>query len=238
MKQFRVLVVDDEVRILNFLRSKLIASGYGVLTASNGLEALEQAQAQEPDLIVLDVLMPRMNGLEVLKELRTFSSVPVIILSARGADADRIKGLSVGADDYLPKPFNPDELVARIEAVRRRIKPAESRKTSEPLSFGDVTIDFNKHRVAIKGEEARLTRIEWLLLSELAHNAGRLMTYGELLTRIWGPEYRDDVQILRTWISRLRAKVEKDANNPRLIRTMPKTGYMMNQLSAEQPELQ
>ena len=238
MQQFRVLVVDDEERILSFLRSKLIASGYGVLTASNGLEALEQAQAQEPDLIVLDVLMPRMNGLEVLKELRTFSSVPVIILSARGADADRIKGLSIGADDYLPKPFNPDELVARIEAVRRRVKPAESRKTSEPLSFGDVTIDFNKHRVVIKGEEARLTRIEWLLLSELAHNAGRLMTYGELLTRIWGPEYRDDVQILRTWVSRLRAKIEKDASNPQLIRTMPKTGYMMNQFSAEQPELQ
>jgi len=238
MQQFRVLVVDDEERILSFLRSKLIASGYGVLTASNGLEALEQAQAQEPDLIVLDVLMPRMNGLEVLKELRTFSSVPVIILSARGTDADRIKGLSIGADDYLPKPFNPDELVARIEAVRRRIKPAESRKTSEPLSFGDVTIDFNKHRVVVKGEEARLTRIEWLLLSELAHNAGRLMTYGELLTRIWGPEYRDDVQILRTWVSRLRAKIEKDASNPQLIRTMPKTGYMMNQFSAEQPELQ
>ena len=238
MQQFRVLVVDDEERILSFLRSKLIASGYGVLTASNGLEALEQAQAQEPDLIVLDVLMPRMNGLEVLKELRTFSSVPVIILSARGTDADRIKGLSIGADDYLPKPFNPDELVARIEAVRRRVKPAESRKTSEPFSFGDVTIDFNKHRVVIKGKEARLTRIEWLLLSELAHNAGRLMTYGELLTRIWGPEYRDDVQILRTWVSRLRAKIEKDASNPQLIRTMPKTGYMMNQFSAEQPELQ
>ena len=232
MKQFRILVVDDEERILNFLKSKLIASGYGVLTASNGLEALEQAQAQEPDFIVLDVLMPRMSGLEVLKELRTFSSVPVIILSARGADVDRIKGLSIGADDYLSKPFNPDELVARIEAVRRRIKSAESRKTSEPLSLGDVTIDFNKHRVVIKGEEARLTRIEWLLLSELAHNAGRLMTYGELLTRIWGPEYRDDVQILRTWISRLRAKIEKDASNPQLIQTMPKTGYMMNQYSA------
>ena len=232
MKRFRVLLVDDEERILNFLRSKLTASGYEVLTASNGLEALEQAQAQEPDLIVLDVLMPRMNGLEVLKELRTFSSVPVIILSARGADADRIKGLSLGADDYLPKPFNPDELVARIEAVRRRLKPDEKRKTSEPLSLGDVTIDFDKHLVVIKGEEARLTRIEWLLLSELANNAGRLMTYGELLTRVWGPEYRDDVQILRTWISRLRAKIEKDPNNPKLIRTMAKTGYMIDQPSA------
>lgn len=229
MKRFRVLLVDDEERILNFLRSKLTASGYEVLAARNGLEALEQAQAQEPDLIVLDVLMPRMNGFEALKQLRTFSSVPVIILSARGADADRIKGLNTGADDYLPKPFNPDELVARIEAVRRRLKPAEGRKISEPLSLGDVTIDFNKHLVLINGEKVNLTRIEWLLLSELAHNAGRLMTYGELLTRIWGPEYLDDVQILRTWISRLRAKIEKDPDNPKLIRTMSKTGYIIEQ---------
>ena len=232
MKRFRVLLVDDEERILNFLRSKLRASGYEVLTARNGMEALEQAQAQEPDLIVLDVLMPRMNGLESLKELRTFSSVPVIILSAKGADADRIKGLSIGADDYLPKPFNPDELVARIEAVRRRLKPAESRKTSELLSWGDITIDFKKRLVSVKGKETHLTRIEWLLLSELAHNAGRLMTYGELLTRVWGLEYRDDVQILRTCISRLRAKIEKDPNNPKLIRTMAKIGYMMQPPSA------
>jgi DNA-binding response OmpR family regulator len=229
MKQFRVLLVDDEERILNFLRSKLKASGYDVLTATNGVEALEQAQAQEPDIIVLDVLMPRMNGFEALKELRTFSSVPVIILSAKGADADRIKGLSIGADDYLPKPFNPDELVARIEAVRRRLEPAESRKTSELLSLGDVTIDFRKRLVFISGTEVSLTRIEWLLLSELAHNAGRLMTYGELLTRVWGPEYRDDVQILRTWVSRLRAKIEKVPSNPKLIRTMSKIGYMMAQ---------
>jgi len=236
MKQFRVLLVDDEERILNFLRSKLKASGYEVLTATNGVDALEQAQAQEPDIIVLDVLMPRMNGFEALKELRTFSSVPVIILSAKGADADRIKGLSIGADDYLPKPFNPDELVARIEAVRRRLEPAESRKTSELLSLGDVTIDFKKRLVLISGTEANLTRIEWLLLSELAHNAGRLMTYGELLTRVWGPEYRDDVQILRTWVSRLRAKIEKVPSNPKLIRTMSKIGYMMAQPPANGQE--
>lgn len=229
MNGFRVLLVDDEDRILNFLRSKLTASGYEVVTANNGLQALEQAQSQEPDLMVLDVLMPGMNGLETLKQLRTFSPMPVIILSAIGADADRIKGLSTGADDYLPKPFNPDELVARIEAVRRRLKSSESRKTSEPLSFGDVTIDFKKHLVTIKGDEERLTRIEWLLLSELAKNAGRLMTYEELLTRVWGPEYRDDVQILRTWISRLRSKIEKDPVNPKLIRTMAKIGYIMDQ---------
>jgi len=231
MKQFRVLVVDDEQRILNFLSSKLRASGYEVLTASNGVEALGQAQAQEPDLVVLDVMMPKMDGFETLKELRSFSSVPVIILSAKESNADKVKGLDLGADDYLAKPFSPDELISRIEAVRRRMAPDEKRKAHEQLSLGDLTINFKKRLVIAKGEEARLTRIEWLLLSELAQNAGRLMLYSELLTRVWGPEYRDDVQILRTWISRLRNKVESDPNNPTLIRTIPKTGYMIDQPS-------
>lgn len=232
MKQFSILLVDDEERILNFLMSKLRASGYKVIAARDGAEALEQVKGQEPDLMVLDLIMPKLNGFEVLKELRCFSSIPVIVLSARGDDADKIKGLSLGADDYLAKPFNPDELVARIEAVRRRLEPAESRKTYEPLSLKDVTIDFKKRCVFVSGEEKYLTRIEWLLLSELARNAGRLMFYEELLTRIWGSEYRDDVQILRTWISRLRYKIEKDPNNPTLIRTIPKTGYIIDQPAA------
>jgi len=232
LKRFRILVVDDEERILNFLRTKLKALGYEVLTASNGLEAVEQAQAQEPDLIVLDLIMPRMDGFEALKELRSFSSVPVIILSAKGADVDKIKGLGLGADDYLQKPFNPDELVARIEAMRRRLQLAERRGILEPLSVGDLTIDFEGRRVVHRGKEEHLTRIEWLLLSEFARNVGRLMPYEELLTRIWGPEYRDDVQILRTWISRLRYKLENDPDNPKLIRTMPKTGYVMELPSA------
>ena len=210
MKHFRVLVVDDEQRILNFLSSKLKVSGYEVLTASNGAEALEQVQAQEPDLVVLDIMMPKMDGFETLKELRTFSSVPVIILSAKGSNVDKVKGLELGADDYLAKPFSPDELIARVEAVMRRLAPAETRKKYEQLSLGDLTIDFKKHLVVIRGKETRLTRIEWLLLSQLINNAGRLMLYGDLLTRLWGPEYRDDVQILRTWISRLRSKVEND----------------------------
>ena len=232
MKQFRILVVDDEERIINFLRTKFKASGYEVLTASNGIEGLEQAQAQEPDLIVLDLLMPKMDGLEMLKELRSFSAVPVIMLTAKGADADRIKGLQLGADDYLPKPFNPDELIARIESVRRRLEPGERRKIPEVFNLGQVTIDFKKHTVLVNGEEKYLTRIEWLLLSQLATNAGRLMLYEELLTRVWGPEYRDDVQILRTWISRLRNKLESDPNHPRLIRTIAKTGYIIDQPSA------
>lgn len=227
MKQFRILLVDDEGRILNFLRSKLRASGYDVITATDGDEALEQVRGQEPDLMVLDLVMPGLNGFDTLKELRRFSSMPVIVLSARGADADKIKGLSLGADDYLSKPFNPDELLARIEAVRRRLEPLEKRRTSEPISIGDITIDLEKRYVKVRGEEKSLTRIEWLLLSELARNAGRLMLYEDLLTRIWGPEYRDDVQLLRTWISRLRYKVERIPDNPTLIRTIPKTGYMI-----------
>ena len=227
MKRFCVLVVDDEERILNFLSHKLKASGYSVLTAMNGTQGLEQAQAQEPDLVVLDVLMPGMDGFETLKQLRSFSSVPAIILSAKESSTDRIKGLSLGADDYLPKPFDPDELVARIEAVRRRLEPAAGRKSLEPLSIGKLTIDFERRTVIKSGEKKNLTPIEWLILSELARNAGRLMLYEDLLTRVWGPEYRDDVQILRTWVSRLRYKVEEDPTSPQLIRTVPKTGYII-----------
>jgi DNA-binding response OmpR family regulator len=232
MRQYRVLVVDDEQHILNFLSSKLRASGYEVLTASNGVEALEQVEAQEPDLVVLDILMPKKDGFETLKELRTFSPVPTIILSAKGTNADKVKGLSLGADDYLAKPFSPDELIARIEAVRRRLAPDEKRKIRDQLSLGDLVIDFKKRLVIVRGKETRLTRIEWLLLSELAQNAGKLMLYSDLLTRIWGPEYRDDVQILRTWISRLREKIESESDSPKLIRTIPKTGYIIDQPSA------
>lgn len=229
MRQFRVLVVDDEPPILKFLEVKLKASGYEVLTAGNGLEALAQAQAQEPDLIVLDVVMPGMDGFETLKQIRAVSAVPVIILSAREANTDKVKGLKLGADDYLAKPFNPDELVARIEAVRRRLAPAENRKVVDVIELGRITINLKNHLIIVDGKEIQLTRIEWLLLSELARNKGKLMLYGELLTRVWGPEYRDDVQILRTWISRLRRKTEPDPGHPNIIRTVPKTGYIIDE---------
>jgi two-component system KDP operon response regulator KdpE len=154
--------------------------------------------------------------------------VPVIILSARGANEDKIKGLGLGADDYLAKPFNPNELVARIEAVKRRLTKEDSRKVRERFSLGDLTIDFEKRLVFLKDAEVSLTRIEWLLISELARNAGTLVPYGDILTRVWGPEYRNDVQILRTWISRLRNKIDSDPEHLTLIRTIPKTGYMMD----------
>ena len=228
MRKFRILVVDDEARILNFLVTKLKASGYEVITAVNGLEGLDQVRAQEPDLVVLDVLMPKMDGLEMLKQLRSFSAIPVIVLTAKGADIDRIQGLQLGADDYLPKPFNPDELVARIEAIRRRLGPAERREFAEVFQLNNVAVDFKNHNVIVGGEVKYLTRIEWLLLSQLINNAGRLMLYEELLTKVWGPEYRDDVQILRTWISRLRNKLETNPREPGIIRTIPKTGYIID----------
>lgn len=228
MKQFSVLVVDDEPRIVKFLEVRLKASGYDVLTANNGLTALELVQAHEPDLIVLDVIMPGMDGFETLKQVRAMSSVPVIILSAKEASTDKIRGLGLGADDYLIKPFSPEELLARIEAIKRRLAPSEDRKIADFITLENVTVDLKKHLVIVDDKEIPLTRIEWLLLSDLARNAGKLMFYEELLTKIWGPEYRDDVQILRTWISRLRKKIEIDPDNPVIIRNVPKTGYMID----------
>ncbi len=233
MKKFRILIVDDEPRILNFLVTKLKVSGYETLTAGDGQEGLEQVKAQEPDLVVLDLLMPRMDGLDMLRQLRSFSTVPVIVLTARGDEADRIRGLQLGADDYLPKPFNPDELVARIEAIRRRLGTGDQPGAAESVVLGDVAIDFKNHNVAVGGEVKYLTRIEWLLLSQLVNSAGRLITYDELLTSVWGPEYRDDVQILRTWISRLRNKLESRPGSPRVIRTIPKTGYIIDRPQGE-----
>jgi two-component system KDP operon response regulator KdpE len=228
MKRFSILLVDDEERILNFLKTKLKLLAYEVITASNGIEAIEQIQGQEPDLVVLDVIMPKMDGFLTLKQLRTFSSVPVIMLSARGDDSDRIKGLGLGADDYLPKPFNPDELVARIEAIRRRMNSPERKSTPKELIIHGLNINFDERRILVRGEEVKLTRIEWLILNELAGNAGHLMIYYDLLARVWGPEYRDDIQILRTWISRLRQKIEYDPVHPTIISTVPKTGYIFN----------
>jgi len=226
LKKYRLLVVDDEIRILNFLRSNLRALGYEVVTASNGREALEQFHASQPDIILLDIVMPEMNGFDVLKEIRGFSKVPVIFLSAKGNERDRITGLDMGADDYISKPFSPDELVSRIEAVMRRFRP-DGPKIPDELSLGDLTIDFKAHKVMVKGNKIYLTRIEWLLLSELALNADRLMSYEDLLVRVWGAEYRDDVQFLRTWISRLRHKIEEKPDDPQIILTVTKMGYIL-----------
>jgi len=226
--KFIILLVDDEERILNFLRVKLKLLAYEIITAHNGFEALEQIREKEPDLVVLDVMMPKKNGFETLRELRIFSTTPVIMLSARGDDIDRIKGLGLGADDYIAKPFNPDELVARIEAIRRRISSLEREITPKELVVHGLNINFDERHLTVRGKEVKLARIEWLLLSELVANAGHLLPYYDLLSRIWGPEYRSDVQILRTWMSRLRHKIEIDPAAPKFITTMSKAGYIFN----------
>jgi DNA-binding response OmpR family regulator len=228
MKRFTILITDDDERILSYLGARLRAAGYNVLTATDGLQALEQIRSKELDLVILDLMMPQMDGLETLREMRAFSSAPVIFLTAKGGDEDKIRGLRLGADDYLAKPFNPDELIARIEAVRRRVEPADRRKTLGVFTQGRVNVDFNKRIVTVDGEERNLTRIEWMLLTELVQSLGRFMTYEELLTRVWGREYRGDVQLLRTWISRLRGKLEEDSTNPTLIHTIPKAGYIIH----------
>ena len=227
MKNFCVLVVDDEPRIVKFLQVRLKVSGYRVLTAANGAEALELAREDKPDLVVLDVMMPGMDGLETLRQLREESPVPVIILSAKEGSSDKVKGLQQGADDYMAKPFSPDELVARIESIKRRLVPQQERTSEDAVRIGTITVDANRHVVVVNGVPKQLTRIEWLLLNEFAHNAGKLVLYTDLLTKIWGPEYRDDIQILRTWVSRLRKKIERDPNHPTILKTVPKTGYMI-----------
>jgi two-component system KDP operon response regulator KdpE len=231
VRKYRILIVDDESRILFFLSTKLKELGFDVIAAGDGKTALEKLNSEEPDLVVLDVIMPGISGFEVLKELRRYSAIPVIILSARDEPIDKIKGLSLGADDYLQKPFNVDELIARIDAIRRRSQSEHEKDMTRHFTAGNLEIDCPGRSAKLSGKELQLTRVEWLLLSELAQNAGHIMLHEDLLTRIWGPEYRNDIHILRTWISRLRSKVEENPRKPQLIRNIPKTGYIMDKMA-------
>lgn len=225
MRKHLILVVDDEAPIVRLVKAKLRVDGYEVLTASRGDEALRVVAQESPDLVVLDVMMPDMDGFETLRRIRQQSNVPVVMLTARGSDMDKLKGLQSGADDYITKPFNPDELEARIAAVLRRTHGAQVTESETVLHYPGVTIDLERKIVHAHGDEVRLSRTEWELLSQLAGNAGRVMMHTELLSRIWGPEYRNETQYLRTWVSRLRAKLEPKDNSLTLITTYPGMGY-------------
>lgn len=228
MKRFSILIVDSEENILTFLGSKFRTQGYDVFTSGDGPQGIELIQTVSPDLIIFDPNMVNMDGMEILKKMRDLTEAPIIILSANENAAQKVKCFQLGADDYLTKPFYPDELTWRIEAMKRR-RLNWDQNITESFILGHITFKLQKHLIAVDGKEIPLTRIEWLLLSELAHNAGKLMFYHELLAKIWGPEYRDDIQILRTWISRLRKKLEQpDSQFPRMIRTVPKTGYLID----------
>lgn len=234
-----ILIVDDEPAIARLARARLVQDGYAVTTAANGAEALGAIENDRPDLVVLDVMMPDMDGFEVLRRIRTspqVSQLPVILLTARTSDADKVLGLHSGADDYMTKPFNPDELSARVAAVIRRaigtVGAAPQTSLAYPAVGGlpEVSIDLERRRVTVDAGEVRLSRTEWELLTQLAGNIGRVMLHTELLSRIWGPEFRDEVQYLRTWVSRIRAKLEPGAaaDASRIITTFPGLGYRMD----------
>jgi len=221
-----VLAVDDEAGILRLMKLELTAQGFHVVTAGSGDEALRLAEEQRPDVVLLDILMPEMTGLEVMRRLRERTDAPVILVTAKDSDADKVSGLEQGADDYIVKPFSLEELAARVRAVLRRAVGGQA--VGRVIRAGDVEIDLSRRLVTRNGELMNLTRTEWLLLEHLAANAGRVILNAELLSKVWGPEYRDDVQYLRVWVSRLRHKLERDPSAPVIIKTRQGIGYMLD----------
>lgn len=222
-----ILVVDDELSIQDFIRHNLELRGYRVSIASNGLEALALFDQGNFTLIILDIMMPRMDGLEVCRRIRQTSTVPIIVLTALGEEADKIAALDQGADDYLTKPFGVGELLARIKAVLRR-----SHWTDTPISagvqrFGNLEIDFEQRRVWRDGDLVKLSPTEFSLLQELALHPGKVFTHEALLRRVWGSEYHSESEYLRVYIGRLRRKLEADPSRPVHILTEPGTGYYM-----------
>lgn len=220
----RILIVDDEARVRQFIRLNLELEGFEVFEASNGLEALEKIKELLPDLVILDVMMPEMDGFETLELIRETSGVPVIMLTVRADEADKVRGLELGADDYVTKPFSPRELVSRIRAVLRRVEtPATAGGAIQIDDY--LTIDFNRRVVIAGGKEIKLRPTEWRLLYHLVNNAGRTMTHENLLAKVWGYEYRDETHYLRLYINYLRQKIEPDPSQPRYILTERGVGY-------------
>jgi two-component system, OmpR family, KDP operon response regulator KdpE len=220
-----ILVVDDEAKMIRFVRMNLELEGFRVSEAGDGLEALDRVRDDLPDLVLLDVMMPKMDGFETLERLREISSVPVIMLTVRGDEEDRIRGLELGADDYVTKPFSPRELSSRIRAVLRRVeKPASA--GGEALRIDDrLSVDFRQREVIADGQRISLRPTEYRLLYHLVNNPGWVMTHDMLLSKVWGYEYRDDTQLLRLYITYLRQKIEPDPGNPRYIFTERGVGY-------------
>jgi DNA-binding response OmpR family regulator len=207
------------------LRLNLEKDGYRVIPVEDGPAGLEVAELESPNLILLDVMMPDMDGFTFLRRLREFSDVPVILLTARGEERDKVQGLDLGADDYLTKPFGPAELLARVRAALRRSQPGEAPPST--IAVGDLTINVARRRVSRGDQEIRLTPTEYKLLYELATNAGKVMLHTDLLSRVWGPEYRDEVDYLWTYVRYLRNKIEPDPSHPRYLLSEPGVGYML-----------
>lgn len=218
----KILVADDDRQILRALRITLVARGYEVILAHDGQGALDAAISSRPDLIVLDLGMPGLTGVEVIEAIRGWSRVPIIVVSGRSESWDKVGALDVGADDYVTKPFSADELLARIRALARRTPTA----TDEPVvTFGDVSVDLSARVVTRDGHAVRLTPTEWRLLEVLIRNPDKLITHATLLTEAWGPQYTSDTGYIRLFISQLRKKLEPDPANPRFLETHQGLGY-------------
>ena len=218
----RILVIDDEVEIRRLLKVGLTAHGYDFAEASTAGEGIYQAAADRPDVVILDMGLPDQEGFEVLRRIREWSQVPVIILSVRGQDQDKVRALDIGADDYLTKPFSMGELMARIRVALRH----QGNLKDEPvIQVGDLYMDLSRRNVKVKGNEIHLTPIEYDLLKMLISNAGKVVTHRQLIQAIWGSEAQENYQYLRIYISQLRKKIEKDPNQPLLILTEPGIGY-------------
>ena len=224
MGRGRILVVDDEIQIRRALERALSARGYTVQSAGDGEAALTQAEDFNPGLVVLDLNLPGKDGVAVCRELRTWSSVPILVLSVRADESDKVEALDLGADDYLTKPFGIDELLARVRALLRRAGgggPAASQR----FAAGGVEIDVGSHTVRRDGSDVRLTKTEWALLEQFAAHPGRLLTHRWLLEQVWGEAYGHDVDVLRVFVSQLRRKIEPDPERPTVLLTDPGVGY-------------
>lgn len=223
----KILIVDDEPRVSRLVSEVLTAVGYQVIAASSGEPAIEKVAIEQPDLVLLDIRLPHgLDGYGVCQRIREFSDVPVIMLTAKARDADILRGFDVGADDYLTKPFNAQELVARVKALLRRAHRPEQIGAST-LPCGSLSLDFARRVVSVEGKAVALTRTEYELLRQLALNPNRVMLHEDLLTEVWGPEYRNDIDYLRAYIRYLRRKLEPDPSNPKYILTSQGVGYML-----------
>ena len=236
-EQERILVADDEASIRRILETRLKMVGYEVITAADGEEALEAFQKHNPDLIILDVMMPKMDGYGVTREVRRNSDVPIIILTALGDVSERITGLELGADDYVVKPFSPKELEARVRAVLRRTNEKEiagmGKVTKNVITIGNIKIDTSRRQVYCKNEKVRLTGMEFSLLELLVNNSGQPFSRNEILQHVWSypADHRIDTRVVDVHISRLRSKLENDPANPELILTARGIGYMFQRIS-------
>jgi DNA-binding response OmpR family regulator len=224
-----ILAVDDEPHVLRLIKANLESSSYKVLTAADGEEAIRSVERELPDLVILDIMLPQMDGYTVCSRIREFSSVPIIMLTARSAQVDLVHGFEVGADDYLTKPFDVTELLMRVQAVLRRSKWPEEVITRHGFEAGPIEIDFAQHRVTVDGQAVKLTPTEYRLLAYLASNANRVILHRELLRAVWGPEYGDETEYLRVYMRYLRQKLEPDPSSPRYLLTQPGAGYMFYQ---------